>query len=395
MTRRKIMWSVAVVCIVVSLPSFTLAQTVCGDADQGGNVSLLDVFTILDYVLLGADVEPPLPWFADCDNRYGVTMADAGAITRYLFVTGEPSELDCVINDTYDFSPSLSDTVFLPYMTAIPDGLDVVELPVMTSLASDTKAFYIPCRGYETNGPGRFQLTGIDQLIETEDIIINGTTKPLDTAVLIAHEKYYRRDHLSGRRTIFALVFTRSQPGLAEVRCLDVVRSSVLRIAVEKGGDLYTPVIQYYEVPIPHPVVTATPSPLNMTAEGGYWSKTSYDVTFTSDDAIVSFDLGVSDEWIVIENPSPTGYTTPATITVKSNASALTPGDYQGQITISNANPDDAEFVPSAIDIALAVTEPLVIPPGDLNCDGMVSLGDVMLLIDCLFINTRPVPSCE
>ena len=387
MTRRRL-WSMAVVCIVVSLPSFTLAQTVCGDADQDGTVDFGDFATIVNYLSEGG----PYPSASgDCDNRSGITISDAQTVIRYIFCGESP--FDCVIQSSYGFSPSLADTVFLPFMAAIPDGLDTVRLPVVTSLAVDTRAFYIPCEVSETNGPGRFQLNRVDEVNDWG--LGHGSEPSPNTAALVGFETCEHPDSIAGRHTFFNMVFTRSQPGLADIICVAVIRTPTLRIAVERGGDLYTPVVMYYEVPVPHPTVTASPSSLNMIAEAGYWTKTSYDVTFTSDGAQVSFDLGVSDDWIVIENPSPTGYTTPATITVKANASALILGDYQGQITVSNANPDDAEFVPSAIDVALSTTEPLIIPPGDLNCDGAVTLGDIMLLVDCLFISVHPVPACE
>jgi len=388
MTLRR-MWIMAVVC-AVGIPSFTLAQTVCGDANQSGMVTMIDIVRIYDYVGLGPNIVP-ISASADCDNRAGITISDAQTLGLYFF--SFENRLDCVIQSSYGFSPSLADTVFLPFMTAIPDGLDSVKLPVITSLAVDTRAFYIPCRGYETNGPGRFQLTRVDAV----DVCPLGYGRQVleDTAVLLGQETDEAHGDLTGRHTYFSMVFKRNQPGLADIACTDVVRSTTLRIAVEKNGDLFTPVVMYYEVPLPHPVVTASLSSLNITAEAGYWSTLSYQVTFTSDLWPVSFNLATSDGWIVIDDPSPTGYTTPATITVRANASILDPGDYAGQLVVSDMSPADAEFIPAAVDVTLTVTEPLVHPPGDLNCDGRVSISDIVLMVDCLFINARPVPTCH
>ena len=381
---------VMVVTCVVGLSAPALPQ-VCGDANGNGTINLGDIAMMCTWLAMGdaSGLTPNGRW--DCDNRQGVTIADVEVITQYLI--GENPTFDCVINNTYGFTPSLSDTVFLPYMNSIPDELDSVALPIMTSFAENTRAFYIPIWAHETEGPGLFSLTGAETV---EDISFGyaGRAWP-DTAALMGNETEPIGEPFTGRHSPFQLIFTRNQSGLANIACPDVVRSPTLRIAVEKNGDLYTPVVVYVEVPLPHPIVTTTPSPLAMAAKAGFWSTALYQVTFTSDLGPVSFKLAASDSWIVIDDLSPTGYTTPATITVQANASTLGVGDYAGQITFTDVTPAEAELLPAALDVTLAVTEPMMFPPGDLNCDGQVSIGDVALLIDCLFINTRPLEPCQ
>lgn len=376
--------------VVLSLSSSqALSQTACGDANSSGVVTISDLIYTMQYLCDG----PPMTISAagDCDNRAGITIADAEALTRYIFF-GE-SSLDCSIQATYGFAPAPNDTVFLPFMVAIPDNVDSVTLPVITSFAADTRAFYIPCQVYETNGPGLFEFISVARV---DDLSIDMGIKVFpDTAIMEGTELGEGGAILGGRHTFFEIVLHRSQTGLAAINCGGVMRSANWRISVEKNGNLYVPVIQYYQVPLPHPVVTATPSPVVMEAKAGFWSTATYPVTFTSNMGIVSFDLAASDSWLVIDNPSPTGYTTPATINLRANASALAPGDYAGQITIADISPADAEFVPAVVDVTLAVTVPMTFPPSDINCDGNVSIGDISVLIDCLFINVRPIPVCE
>lgn len=375
--------------VVLSLSSSqALSQTVCGDANGDGSVDIGDIVTIFAYLSYGDIVGPG----ADCDNRSGVTIGDAQAITDYIFDSGA---LDCSIQDVYTFPPSLNDTIFLPFMVGIPDDVDSVKLPIITFFEAGTRAVYVPTQTYETNGPWLFNLSRIDR---EYGLLGYGQKVASDTAIVMVCEIPDAPESiLAGRHSFFELVFRRTQPGLAAINCASVIRSETLKMrpAVSKGGNLYTPVIQYYQVPVPTPVVTVSPSPLNMEAKAGFWSTATYQVSFISDLGPVSFNLAPSDSWLLIDNPSPTGYTTPATITVRANASALAPGDYAGQITIADISPADAEFVPAVVDVTLAVTVPMTFPPGDINCDGNVTIGDISVLIDCLFINVRPIPVCE
>ncbi len=370
-----------------SVPSFS--QDVCGDVNGNGVVSIGDLVQTLTYLWQG----PPttIDTSADCDNRYGITIGDVEAMTRYLFY-GDYT-LDCFLEAPYGMASAPNDTVFLPFMVAIPDEVDSVFMPVITSFASDTRAFYIPCQTFETNGPGLFEFRSVTNV---EDFSIGMGMKDIpDTAIMQGTEVGLSGAVLGGRHTFFGLVFHRIKNGLAAINCNAVLRSQQWIPTVEKNGDLYKPVIQYYQLPLPTPVVTTTPSSLSMDAEAGFWSTASYPVSFTSNMGPVSFKVTASDNWIVIQDPSPTGYTTPATFNVRANAMALTAGSYAGQITFSEVSPADADFIPPAIDITLTVTPSLVYPPGDLNCDGQVSIGDIVLMIDCLFINTRPIPTCE
>jgi hypothetical protein len=383
-TMKGRMLLIVLVLLILSPQAFS---QVCGDANGDGYVSISDITLIFNYLYYPSGY-PTLRSEADCDNRTGVTIGDAQAITDYVFFGGL---LDCSIQDVYTFPPSQNDTIFLPYMVDIPDGVDSVKLPVITSFETGTRSVYIPTLTQETNGPGLFNPSRVDK---QSGLLGLGRKVGPDTTVMMVCEV----EELAGRHSFFELVFHRLQPGLAAITCASMIRNETLELVpsvIKNGGDLYTPVIQYYQVPTPTPVVTVSPSPLHMETKAGFWSTASYEVTFTSDLGSVSFKLAASDSWIAIDGPAATVYTTPATITVRANASALAAGDYSGQITFTDITPADAGFLPAVLDVTLSVVEPTIYPPGDLNCDGYVTIGDVSLLIDCLFINTRPVPACE
>jgi hypothetical protein len=316
-----------------------------------------------------------------------------------MFVTFNTARFDCSIGDIYTFPQSLTDTIYLPFMVAIPDGVNNVSLPVITALSVDTRAYYITALGFETNGPGLFEGSTV---VPDEDCNSFGLGRFLwpgkdSLAIAVTDPNPGFHSELPGRHSCFNIGFTRKAPGLAAISVSNILRSDVLKLrtCVAKFGNLYEPVIMYYQVPVPTPTVTVSPAPLLMESDAGFWSTETYQVTFTSDMTPVSFNLAASDPWIVIDDLSPTGYTTPATITVRANASALATGVHNGQIVFSNLDPADATMVPAALDVVLTVTDPVIYPPGDINCDGNVTISDISILIDCLFIDTRPVPACD
>jgi hypothetical protein len=384
MRRRFSLLVLVVLGLACGLPA---QAQICGDATDDGTVNIADMVTILEYIGQNSGIAIDLG-NADCDGRAGITVSDAQALAKYLFhgVQG----LNCSPTGSYSFAPSLADTIFLPFMNSIPDDLDSVFLPMMISLEPNTDAFYVPTV-YSQDGADAFFLRRIDQ---RESIQVAAAEFLLgDSLVFFGTD--LSGSALDGHHEPLELVFWRQNPGVASLQTAAVNRSSLLAIAVEKDGDLYTPVIQYYEVPVPVPNVTVSETDLSFTAAAGAWSYTTHEVEFVSDSRQVSFNLEVSDDWIVVQDLPAEGLTTPATIVVLLDATELGIGNYSGQITIVNADPADAEFSTDHIVISATVNAPLMLPPGDLNCNGVVTISDVALLIDCLFIDPRPIPPCE
>jgi len=384
MQKRFPLFILLVVGLACGLPA---QAQICGDASDDGTLTIADLVMIINYIVQSAPYEINLA-NADCDGRTGITISDAQALANYLFRGVEG--LDCSPTGSYSFAPSLADTIFLPFMNSIPDDLDSVFMPVMVSLEPNTDAFYVPAI-YSQDGADAFFLRRIDQ---REYIQVAGADFLLDDS-LVFFGTDFSGSALDGYHEPFDLVFWRHNPGVVSLQTTAVDRSSPLVVAVEKDGDLYTPVVQYYEVAVPVPTVTVSETGLAFTAVAGAWSYTTHEVEFVSDSRQVSFNLEVSDDWIVIQDLPAEGLTTPATITVLLDATELGIGNYSGQISIVNFDPADAEFLTDHITVSATVNAPLMFPPGDINCNGVVTISDVALLIDCLFINTRPVPPCE
>jgi len=384
MQRRFPLFILLVVGLACGLPA---QAQICGDANDDGTLTIADLVVIINYIGQSAPQEIN-PAKADCDGRTGITISDAQALARYLFRAEEG--LDCSPTGSYSFAPSLADTIFLPSMNSIPDDLDSVFLPMMVSLESNTDAFYVPTV-YSQDGTDAFFLRRIDQ---REYVQAAGASFLFEDS-LTFYGTDFSGSALDGYHELFDLVFWRHNPGVVSLQTAAVNRSSLLSFAVEKDGDLYTPVIQYYEVAVPVPSVTVSETGLAFTATAGTWSYTTHEVEFVSDSRQVSFNLEVSDDWIAIQDLPAEGLTTPATIVVRLNATELGIGDYSGQISIVNVDPADAGFTTDQITVSATVNAPLMLPPGDLNCNGVVTISDVALLIDCLFIEPRPVPPCE
>jgi hypothetical protein len=362
---------------------------VCGDVNGDGDINVLDIVMCVNYLAWGPTGNEILANM-DCDGRTGVTVSDAMRMVDNLFRSGDPID-GCNPTQTYTFATSVEDTVFIPYLSSIPADLNTIELPLLTSFAPDTRAFYGLIQVREINGPGLFAHNAVSTP-PSSNILVSWF---LDADTVVFEGAEIMPGDFAGRREFFTYKYTRQAPGVASLASYAADRNSLLRICIEKGGDLYLPVLQYYEPPIPLPYVNVDPTAVQMTTLAGQEDFDTYDITFTSELRTISFNLEVSDPWITIENFSPGGYTTPATITVRGDATNLGIGDYTGQIVITNPVPEDAAFSSDVIDISLHATDPGSYPFGDLNCDGIVSIGDISVLIDYLFISQEPIPPCE
>jgi len=389
---HKLFHLVLVILCVAALAAPGWGQ-VCGDANDDGKTSISDILTMM--VVMGHD--PGLPYDsanADCDDRLGLTISDATVVAAHMF--WESDLRDCIIQNVYSFAPSSEDTIFVPMITSIPSYITSVSLPIVTSFSGNSYGFYLPLIFDQGAGPGLFTVSDCEGVSGRPFTPYADFADGWDGDTLVVNAFALNPTGLSaeGRDTIAFIHFSRSTPGEAQILPELVERSARWKTSVAKDGDLYTPVIVYYEVALP--VVAATVEPINfaLAAMAGKWSFDDVEVAFTSVTAPVSFELQVSDPWIVIDDFQSGGYTTPATITVRADATELTVGDYSGQITIVNPVPAEAEFNSLVVDVNLHVGDPLAFPWGDLNCDGQITIGDISLLIDCLFITLTPISPC-
>jgi len=110
----------------------------------------------------------------------------------------------------------------------------------------------------------------------------------------------------------------------------------------------------------------------------------SFVMEITSSGNPVSFNLQTTEDWVTLGDFPVSGSVTPDNAIIKIDSDELVEGEYFGQIEVVDV---DAEvIVPiSTIDVYLSVTAPIIYPGGDLNCDGLVNVIDVWILINYLF----------
>jgi hypothetical protein len=362
---------------------------VCGDMDQSGWLNLADLMAQASYIL--GNETGYNPDDGECDSREGLTVGDQCVLGAYFF-SGGPEPTGCPATAGYTFAPTLTDTIFIPRLHYIPERYDSVFMPVLVSFTVETGGLYgaLLENGPESNGV--FGLSRIDANIGPNGWFAVsfrlGDTARFD--IVRASETASLH-----KTAVMTLKYTRLSAGLGDIVPLVVDRADPLRTAVFRNGDLSIPVISYYDVELPESdTLSISDSLLTFAALECEPSTTSADITFTSSGAPITFSLQMSEPWMRIE-PLPMNLTTPATVTVSANAGGVIPGVYTGQIV---AVPQGDVIVPvSVINVSFTVydTPPAGSIPGDLDCDGIVTMGDMTVLIDHLFITLSPLPTCK
>jgi hypothetical protein len=119
---------------------------------------------------------------------------------------------------------------------------------------------------------------------------------------------------------------------------------------------------------------------LSYASQAGKVAPDSFEVSFTSTSLPIDFNIVAAEPWIVLKDVPFSGFTTPASVWVKADATALPIGDYTGSI-IMTPNDTSITATPHAVTVTFHVTPPIVYPPGDFNCDGICDLGDLSAII--------------
>ena len=371
-----------------------VAAQECGDANGNGTINISDVVGIIDAITHPEYMDEPdfHAAEADCDGRAGITMSDVVTIIDYIYK--DDDHRDCSALGTYNLTPALDDTVFIPYINSVPTNVTTLDLPIMVSLLESTDGVYISLLTDASTTDDLFNLTEIGVNESYDYIAIDQYYPDGDSCSLELIE--LSEGALTGEQvTFFDLEFTRYSAGVGNVAPTEYVRSPLWKITVEKDGDLFIPVIVYYEVILPDPTLTVNPTSLSFTAVSGGASGASYEISFTSTERPVTFDLYMSEPWIVLDGNPVGPYTTPVTFLVSADATNLFPDTYIGTITPVNFEPPETTLINGVVTIDFTVDPVPDLPWGDINCDGNVTIGDIALLIDCLFINARPVPDCR
>jgi hypothetical protein len=384
--RTPLIVALSLVLLLLA-PGLAPAQ-VCGNVNGSGIVDLSDLGYLMTY-LGGMAPTPPNPSMADMDGRYGITISDAAMLMAYL--VGAPDvQFNCTPSSNYGFTLSADDTLFIPTMTGIPDGIDTVALPITVSLGPGVGGLYIPLLGVGADGNGVFHLSSVTTTFSSESWAHD--YKIEDTTVLIV-VSWPTNPAPTGRQINFTLNYTRTTAGTGNIAPMLVNRSAQWVPSFERGYDLFLPRVIYENYVIPPETLKVNLSQLSYTAMAGKVAADSFQLVFNSTGIPITFALTPSNPWIVLKD-LPATLTTPATIWVKADATALPMGSYNGTIGI---NPVllGTPSATSTVGVSFTVTKPIVYPPGDFNCDGIADLADLSRFVSYLTGGGATIKDCN
>ncbi len=390
---------VAAIAILILLMCFapTTRAGTCGDVDGNGSVDIGDMVYLLVYVGTNGKGEPapPHPSDADVDGRAGLTIGDVVALVDYIFVTFDP--LQCTQAQAYSFAPSTADSVFFPQMLTVPDGVDTVIMPIITNLDGSTQGLFL---SYLKKGSGATNFTlrkmtwsvsGGQNVLSWDNA--NNYWVTDDTSGIEVISIQMPNTNFHGRHSLGSLVYVRTAPGAGAIVPTLVNRTSLLKPSVEKNGDLFLPVTQYYNFAFPPETLKVSLGSMNFDGVAGYPSTDSFVVSFTSSGLPISFTLTGTEPWITIVDTGAVGFRTPCHVVVKTDATSTGIGSYAGQILFSTLSPAAPTTIPY-IDISFNVRAPNVYPFGDLDCDGVIDISDLIKLVDYMYISLTPMTPC-
>jgi len=366
---RKLVLLLVAALALLAVPLSVQSQ-ICGDVNNHPPVDLADVSHLVNFLAFGPS--PVNPAMADCDGRAGITISDDVALFNYMFMEGF---LDCSASGVYSSNYTVGDSVYWPRMLNIPDGIDSVSLPVRVMLQPDAQGYYLPFLNQGVGANGVFRLTAITDI--AENFVAYGA-RGADTSVLITAS--HDAGQYQGVNTLFTLHYVRSTPGAGNIVPQLVDRSTLWFPSFERNGDLFRIAVVPTEQFLPPETLHASPVTLGYASMAGKVAPDSFLVSFSSTGVPISFNIASSDPWIILLNNPPTGFTTPASIWVKADATALGIGDYTGHINMIPTKPSTPK-TPDAVTVTFHVIPPVTYPPGDFNCDGICDLSDLSAII--------------
>jgi hypothetical protein len=386
---KALLTVVVVVLLCLAAPAGIRSQT-CGNANGQGIIDLADAAYLMNYIGYGNPV--PNPAYADCDGRQGITMCDVLTVTNYLFQGLMDTAFDCSQSRAYGMAFNDNDTMFIPYMTNIPDGIDSVSLPLVTTLGAGAIGYFLPVLKLGSGSSPNFTFTGIKAVDNTSGLQKNAFQVG-DTASLQVLE-FWATNNLVGKKTIIALQYKRIAPGVGNLFPQPVDRSFLWSPTVARYKDLTRPYLVSSEIILPPETLKTTPTSLAFSTMAGKIAADSFLVSFTSTSIPFSFNLTTSDPWILLRNLPAGPLTTPTSIWVRADATALPVGTYNGQINMIPVIPGKPTS-PAFVTVSFVVTTPVVYPPGDFNCDGIADLADLARFVNFLTGGGAALPDCN
>jgi hypothetical protein len=365
----------------------------CGNVDGNSQIDVADLSYLVAYLGPGG---PGPNAQMDMDDRMGIALGDVVKLTDYLFIEYPTKSFDCSPSLTYSFAPSPDDTIFVPRLLSVPDGIDLLQLPIRISLqpgAGGVMAYMRQAEGYA----GGFTCEAVRR-VSVPGTLAMGVFRNGDKAfptIMVWRENL--SEGLAGNHQHFTLEYGRVTSGstgadlVIEAFSID----QYMRVCVERNGDLLTPTVVYYDFQLPPDTLKGSAASLAFTTPAGKVARDTFAVTFTSTGSQVSFDLAASQPWIQLLDLPGGSLTTPLTIRVAVDGTTLPEGNYSGSIDITNATSILGVEIPQpSIDVDVAVSPPINFPPGDLTCDGVVDISDLSLMIAYLLRTVGSLPIC-
>jgi len=355
---------------------------VCGDADNDGVVDDDDVAFLLDY-LGGRGVAPACALDADCDGRIGITIGDAVHLSDYLNISGAAP--DCQSGGAYDFALSESDTLFLPYLSNLPEDFESVELPITTSFGENTSGFYFPVVNLADGSNDAYYLDAVIPSDHSITSVIHELDLPGGISVVAGIESL---DTVSfaGRQSLFSLLYRRKNIGPGYIVTDIADRTDPWLYVVERDGQLFRPVI----VPADYgsSFIALSQYDIDLSATVGEPVADTFEVSVSASADPINWEAQVGAPWIILDD---SGGTTPNDIRVTVSIEGLDPGAYTGEIVVTDAG-NQFSF-PAVIDIRLILYPDAVEihhVPGEFNtiqqAIDAAAFGDTVLVAPGLYI---------
>lgn len=381
---------VVVVVLGFALPA--RAQQ-CGDVNGSGQIDIADIsYLFAHFYFNGAPWTPRM----DMDDRTGVAHGDIVRIVDNLFISYPNGVYDCTPSQTYSFAPSPNDTLFIPRLTSVPNGINEVTLTIRGSLQPGASGICV----FLQMLPGS---SGGFQYIESGDYFQNegfaaGNYWNLDrTKPSYGFAKYRTEDVLAGQQDLHWFKFGRVTPGStgADLILVENQIDQYRRICVSRDGDLVVPTIVFYEHQFPPDTLKMSVSSLTFDGAAGKMARDTFDVSFTSSGTAITFDLSAADTWVKMLGLPVGTLTTPVTIQVTADGTMLPEGNYFSSIQVQNATSQLGVVMPQAdLPIGFVVGPPISYPPGDVNCNGVLDLTDLSMIISYLLGYVSSLPVC-